>query len=67
MYKVIAIAVLSIGVVSPALAATAFWTGRSEMTTSVTYRQVWNCEYNYAGNTFWRAFAGSCLSSVEVY
>ena len=49
-----------------ALAATAFWTGRSEMVTTVTYQQAWKCEYMYAGQKFWRVFKNSCPSSVEV-
>lgn len=52
---------------SPAFAATAYWTGRQEMVQTVTYRTAWNCEYNYAGQVFWRVFEGSCPSSVEVY
>lgn len=48
--------------------ALAFWTGRSEYVTTVTYQQGISCEYNYAGQTFWRTFAHrfSCPSSVEV-
>lgn len=49
-----------------ALAVTAFWTGRSEMVTTVTYQQDWKCEYMYAGQTFWRVFKNSCPSSIEV-
>jgi len=53
---------------SAAFAATAYWTGKSEYVTTVTYKQGIKCEYNYAGNTFWRTFTGvsSCPSSVEV-
>ena len=51
---------------SQALAATAFWTGRQEMVQTVTYQSAWNCQYNYAGQTFWRVFKTSCPSSVEV-
>jgi ribosome biogenesis protein Tsr3 len=50
-----------------AFAATAYFTGRMEQAQSVTYQIVWNCEYNYLGQTFWRAFRSSCPSSVEVY
>lgn len=50
-----------------AQAATAFWTGKSEQVRSVTGQIVWNCQYQYAGNYFWRAFASFCPSSVEVY
>lgn len=49
-----------------AFAATAYFTGRMEMVTTVTYQQAWKCEYNYAGQTFWRVFRNSCPSSVEV-
>lgn len=49
-----------------ASAATAYWTGKSHMTQSVTYQMVWNCEYNYAGRTFWRAFQGNCPNSIQV-
>jgi hypothetical protein len=46
--------------------ASAYWTGRQEMGQSVTGMSVWRCEYNYAGQTFWRAFPGSCPSSMQV-
>ena len=49
-----------------AQAATAFFTGRQEMVTTVTYQQAWNCQYNYAGQIFWRVYQNSCPSSVEV-
>lgn len=49
-----------------ALAATAYWTGESRMVQSVTGQVVWNCKYQYAGQVFWRAFANTCPSSVEV-
>jgi hypothetical protein len=51
---------------SSAFAVTAFWTGRQEPVTTVTYQQAWRCEYNYAGQRFWRVFKISCPSSVEV-
>lgn len=44
----------------------AFWTGRSQFGQSVTGAAGTNCEYNYAGKTFWRMFAGGCPSSVPV-
>lgn len=44
----------------------AFWTGRSELGQSVTGSSGTNCEYNYAGNTFWRMYRGACPSSVDV-
>ena len=59
-------AVLAV-VTTPALAATAHWTGKMEFVTTVTYKQGVKCEYNYAGNTFWRTFTGaSCPSTVSV-
>lgn len=65
MKKALACAML-LSVLLPAYAATAFWTGKMVPVTTVTYQSAWNCEYNYAGQTFWRAFQGSCPSSVEV-
>jgi hypothetical protein len=59
------IAVTSL-VTSSAFAATAFWTGRSEQTQTVTYKMVWKCEYNYNGQKFWRLFELSCPSQVDV-
>jgi hypothetical protein len=50
-----------------ALAASAFWTGRSQQIQTVTYQMAWNCEYNYNGQIFWRVFKNSCPSTVEVY
>lgn len=60
------IACASILASAPAQAATAFWTGKQVSVQTVTYQMGWNCEYNYAGKTFWRVFIGSCPSSVEV-
>lgn len=51
---------------SLAWCATAFFTGRQEMVQTVTFQMAWKCEYNYAGQTFWRVFKTSCPSSVEV-
>jgi hypothetical protein len=45
---------------------TAYWTGKQHQVQTVTYQSGWNCEYNYAGRTFWRTFVGSCPSSVQV-
>lgn len=50
-----------------ALAATATWTGNVQLVQSVTGAPAWNCEYSYAGRTFWRAFSSHCPPSVEVY
>ena len=48
-------------------AATAYWTGRSEYVTTVTYRSGIACEYDYLGQTFWRVFTrGVCPMSVYV-
>jgi len=55
-----------IAVAAPAYAATAFWTGRQEQVQTVTYKWMWKCEYNYAGQKFWQIHEGSCPSSVEV-
>lgn len=51
-----------------ALAATAYWTGQMQHVTTVTYKQGVSCQYNYAGQTFWRTFTGtgSCPGSVQV-
>ena len=47
--------------------AVANWTGGMKLVTTVTYQQGANCEYSYAGRTFWRTFVGSsCPSTVEV-
>lgn len=63
--KKVVFAVL-LGLAAPAFAATAVWTGKQEQVITVTYQIAWNCEYNYAGQTFWRVFQGSCPSSIEV-
>jgi hypothetical protein len=49
-----------------ALAASAFFTGRQEMVTTVTYQQAWRCEYDYLGKKYYFLFKGSCPSSVEI-
>lgn len=50
----------------PAYTATAYFTGQQRQVQTVTYQSGWNCEYRYAGQTFWRTFVGSCPSSVQV-
>lgn len=44
----------------------AFWTGRSQIGQSVTGAIGTNCEYQYAGQKFWRMYQGGCPSSVDV-
>lgn len=48
------------------MAGSAYWTGRSEMVQTVTYRMAWRCEYNYNGRVFAQVFESSCPSSVNV-
>jgi hypothetical protein len=67
--KVIFKAVTTIAALSFAVsvfAASAFFTGRQEMVTTVTYQQAWRCEYNYNGQMLYFIFSGVCPSSVEV-
>ncbi len=49
-----------------AFAATAFWTGRQEPVTTVTYQQAWRCFYNYNGQIVTQIFSMSCPSSIEI-
>lgn len=44
----------------------AHWTGRQQQVQTITNQFGWNCEYNYAGRTFWRTFVGTCPSSTQV-
>jgi len=50
---------------------TAYWTGKSYTSTSVSGKFVTNCEYSVYGvngkRLFWRAFEGTCKSSVQVF
>ena len=47
--------------------AWALWTGRMEYITTVTYQQGVNCQYDYMGQKFWRAFTSmSCPQHVWV-
>jgi hypothetical protein len=62
----IAVLVAGLLVSSYALAATAYWTGRQEQVVTVTQQIAWNCEYDYAGQRFWRVFQTACPSSIEV-
>ncbi len=62
----IALLLVLLAATGSAYAATAFWTGRQEQVQTVTYQMAWKCEYNYAGQTFWQVFQGSCPSSIEV-
>ncbi len=50
-----------------AQAATAFWTGALRVGTSVTGQSGANCEYQYAGRTFWIFVVGlSCPAQIEI-
>ncbi len=50
-----------------AFAVTAYWTGNMKYVTTVTYQQAVSCEYNYAGQTFWKTFVGgTCPAQVNV-
>jgi len=65
--KILIALLISLSLVSTANAATAYWTGKVKIAQSVTGASVFNCEYMYAGNYFWRAFQYNCQNSVEVY
>lgn len=63
--RIVFVAVM-LAICSNAFAATAFFTGNQEIVQSVTGRVVWNCQYNYAGRLFWRAFSVACPSQIEI-
>lgn len=44
---------------------TAYWTGKSQAAQSVTGAVGFNCEFNFAGRTFWRMFQ-TCPSSIQI-
>ena len=48
------------------MGAQAVWTGNSSFGQSVTGAPAVNCEYFINGTKFWRAFSGSCPSSIRV-
>lgn len=47
-------------------AAIASWTGQEQQITTITHQQGWNCQYTYAGQTFWRVYVGTCPASIAV-
>lgn len=60
------ISIILLFVSMEASAATAYWTGRQQMIQTYNYQSVWNCEYRYAGQTFWRTFSLSCPSNIQL-
>ena len=46
--------------------ATAYFTGRQVQVQTITYQYGWNCEYRYAGRTFWQVFTGFCPTQIEI-
>lgn len=58
----IAIAAIS----TSAFAVTAVFTGQQRFGTSVTGLAIVSCQYQFAGQYFWRTFQGSCPATVEV-
>ena len=57
---------MAAAIATPALAATAFFTGKQEMVQTVTNQMAWRCEYQYAGKYFWRVYLNGCPSTIEV-
>ena len=57
---------VGMGLVAPAYAAQAIWTGQQEQVQTVTGKFVWRCYYNYNGQVFSRLFEMSCPPSVEI-
>jgi len=59
-------AVTGLAFATSAYAATAYWTGRSEMVQTVTFKMAWKCEYQYNGQMLYFIFEGRCPPSVQV-
>ena len=50
-----------------AILGTAWWTGRSEIFSTIMGKTAVRCEYAYANRKIWVTFAGTqCKSSIEV-
>lgn len=65
--KQLLLAVALVALLTPAHAATAYWTGQMRFGQSVTYQQGVNCEYNLFGRRFWVFFIGNtCPMSIEI-
>jgi len=65
--KKIIVALFLLSGIGIAYAATAYWTGKMERVTTVTYQQGVKCEYRYLSQTFWQTFTGGvCPQSIEI-
>ena len=64
--KAMIVALALVCVASPAFAVTAFFTGNAHPVQTVTYRTGWECQYQYAGQTFWVTETSYCTPTVEV-
>lgn len=67
MKKIISIFVIGLILSGTAEAATAFYTGQMTNGQSVTGQFIYNCQYRYGGNLFWRSFGTYCPNSIEIY
>jgi len=64
MKRLVAVLCLSLSAL-PAVAATAFFTGRKHQVQTTGHEVAWECQYNNGGKTFWRTFAGSCPAQIS--
>ena len=64
MKRLVAVLCLSLSAL-PAVAATAFFTGRKHQVQTTGHEVAWECQYNNGGKTFWRTFTGSCPAQIS--
>lgn len=64
MKRLVAVFCLSLAAL-PAMAATAYFTGRKQQVQTASHEVTWQCQYNNGGKTFWRTFAGTCPAQVS--
>jgi hypothetical protein len=64
MKRLVAVLCFSLSAL-PAMADTAYFTGRKQQMQSASREVTWQCQYNNAGKTFWRTFLGTCPAQVS--
>jgi len=64
MKRLVAVLCLSLTAV-PAIAATAYFTGRKHQVQTASHEVAWQCQYNDSGKNFWRTFVGTCPAQVS--
>ena len=67
MRAVFALAIVLLSIAPAWAAVLGTWTGRSNHVQTITYRWVWECEYDVGGKRVWILSERFCPATVRLY